>query len=333
MSKPSYNFVDGTFYFFKVFGQRPMSVAWIGLWQILLYAGFSALILYGFWPLFELFLNYGGKGEPSDAEALSAALQGVGFYLIGITGIMISALMLQGAWLRLLTRNEVAGGLPLRFGADELRLLLVNIVIGLLFFAAYAVTVLLYFVVNAGLMAGGDGANVALQALANTVLTIVVVVGWILFLLGLAPAPGLTVRQRGIKIFEGFSAAGGVMGWMFLSYLVLIVVSMIAYVVLSVLQQGFIMVGSAELIGTLMQIEQGADPDDLLNAFLQALQNPLFWVMAGIAIVMQLVFDIFVYGSWHGVGAYVAVRHDGGLPPETPVQVPAESVGQAPDEG
>ncbi|EAP91340.1 hypothetical protein OA2633_04161 [Oceanicaulis sp. HTCC2633] len=333
MSKPSYNFIDATFYFFKVFGARPLSVAWIAVWQIILYAAFAALILYGFWPLIDLVISYGGKGEPSDAEAIQAVMQGVGFYSLGTIGLLITALMMQGAWLRLLTRNEVAGGIPLRFGADELRLLLVNIVMGLLIFAGYIVTVLLYAAVNAGLMASGEGGGVALQALANTLLTIVLVVGWILFALGMAPAPGLTVRQRGVKIFQGFSAAGGVMGWMFLSYLVLILVAIIGYVVLSVIQQGFIMIGGAELIGALIQIEDGSDPEVFMNALMQALQNPLFWVMAGIAIVLQMIFEMFVHGCWHGVGAYVAVRHDGGFPPETPLEAPADSVGQAPSEG
>jgi len=91
--------IDATFYFLKVFGQRPLSVAWIGLWQVLLYAGFGALIVYGFWPLLELALEYGDKGEPSDAEMAQAALQGLGFYMLGILGILISALMIQGAWL------------------------------------------------------------------------------------------------------------------------------------------------------------------------------------------------------------------------------------------
>ena len=333
MSKPSYNFIDATFYFFKVFGQRPLSVAWIALWQILLYAGLGALILLGAWPMIDLLISYAGKGEPSDAEALQALMQGAGYYTLGMIGILIAALMIQGAWLRLLTRNEVAVGIPVRFGADELRLLLVNIVIGLLVMAGYLLTFLLYVGVNMALAAGGEPGGVAVQALANTVLTIIVVVSWILFLLGLAPAPGLTVRQRGIKIFDGFAAAGGVMGWMFLSYLVLVIVGMVAYVVLSVLQQGFIMVGGAELVGVLIEVEEGADPELLLEAFMQALQSPLFWVMAGIALVLQMVFDVFVQGSWQGVGAYVAVRHDGGFPPETPLEGPAESVGQAPTEG
>lgn len=333
MSKPSYNFIDATFYFFKVFGQRPLSVAWLALWQIILYAGFAALIVLGFWPLFELLISYGGKGEPSDAEVMQALLPGLGFYALGVIGIMLAALMIQGAWLRLLTRNEVAGGIPIRLGGDEGRLLLVNIVIGLLVMVGYLLSVLLYVVVNAGLVAAGEPGGVAVQALANTLLTIIVVVGWILFLLGLAPAPGLTVRQRGIKIFDGFAAAGGVMGWMFLSYLVLAICVTIAYVVLSVLQQGVLMIGSAELAGALFQIEEGADPQIFFDAMLGALQNPLFWVMAGIAVVLQLIYDIVVQGSWHGVGAYVAVRHDGGLPPETPLQAPADSVGQAPTEG
>ena len=113
----------------------------------------------------------------------------------------------------------------------------------------------------------------------------------------------------------------------------LILVAIIGYLVLSVIQQGFIMIGGAELIGALIQIEDGSDPEVFMNALMQALQNPLFWVMAGIAIVLQMIFEVFVHGCWHGVGAYVAVRHDGGFPPETPLEAPADSVGQAPSEG
>ncbi|WP_439635064.1 hypothetical protein [Oceanicaulis sp.] len=333
MSKPSYNFIDATFYFLKVFGQRPLSVAWIGLWQVLLYAGFGALMLYGFWPLLEMALEYGGKGDPSDAEMAQAALQGMGFYMLGILGILISALMIQGAWLRLLARDQVVVGLPIRLGADELRLLVVNIVIWLLMMAAGVLTIMLFAVVNAGLTMGGQPGGVAVQALVNTLLTVIVIVGWIIFLLGLAPATSLTVRQRGIKIFDGFAAAQGVMFWMFLSYVVLFFAILMAYVVLSVMQQAFMMIGSSELVGALISFEQTSDPDLMMEALLDALDSPLFWAMAAIVLILQLIFDMFVQGSWQGVGAYVAVRHDGGFAPDTPLEAPAESVGQAPSEG
>ena len=333
MSKPSYNFIDATFYFLKVFGQRPLSVAWIGLWQVILYGGFAALMFYGAWPLIELALSYGGKGEPPDAEIIQAMMQGRGFYSLGGLGLLVAALMIQGAWLRLLARNEIAGGLPIRFGADELRLLVVNIVLWLLMMAACVLTVVLYAVVNAGLTMGGQPGGVAVQALVNTLLTVIVIVGWIIFLLGLAPSPALTVRQRGIKIFDGFAAAQGVMFWMFLSYVVLFFAILLAYVVLSVMQQAFMMIGSSELVGALISFEQTSDPDLIMQAFLDALNSPLFWAMAAIALVLQLIFDIFVQGSWHGIGAYVAVRHDGGFAPDTPLEAPAESVGQAPSEG
>ena len=45
VTRPNYNFVDATFHFFKVFGQRPLSVLWLMLWQTLTYAGLIALIL------------------------------------------------------------------------------------------------------------------------------------------------------------------------------------------------------------------------------------------------------------------------------------------------
>ena len=333
MSKPSYNFIDATFFFFKVFSQRPLGVAWIAVWQILLYVGFGALIVYGFWPLIELGLSYEGKGEPSDAEAIAAMMQGMGFYLIGMVGILLSVLMLQGAWLRLLTRNEVAAGIPIRFGADELRLLLVYIVLGILIILAYIATFILFIALNAGFVAAGEPGGVPVQVLINTVAGIIAAVSWVMFLLGLAPAAGLTVRQRGIKIFDGFAAARGVMGMMVLSYLVLIVVGIVGYVVLSVLQQGFIMVGAADLVGALIQLDGGADPQVIEDAIMRAINTPLFWIMAGIALVLQMIFDVFFHGCWHGVGAYVAVRHDGGFAPDTPLEAPAASVGQAPTEG
>ena len=333
MSKPSYNFIDATFYFLKVFGQRPLSVAWIGLWQVLLYAGFGALMLYGAWPMIELAFDYSDKGGAPDAEVIQAMIQGAGYYSLGGLGVLVAALMLQGAWLRLLTRNEIAGGLPIRFGADELRLLVVNIVIWLFVMVGYLVTALLYIVVNAGFLTGGEPGGVAVQALLNTLLTVVVIVGWIIFALGFAPAPSLTVRQRGIKIFDGFAAAGGVMGWMFLSYVVLGFAIIVAYMVLGVMQQAFLMIGSAELVGALFSYAQSNDPELMLEAFLSVLDSPLFWAMAAIVLILQLIFDIFVQGGWHGIGAYVAVRHDGGFAPDTPLEAPAESVGQAPSEG
>lgn len=332
MSKPSYNFVDGTFYFLKVLGQRPLSVAWVALWQVILYAGFAALMIYGFWPVFELVLEY-GEVEPPEAEVIQALLQGMGFYTLGILGLLIAALMIQGAWLRLLARNEVAAGLPIRFGADELRLLVVNIVIVVLVMAGYLVTILLYTVVNLGFVAGGEPGGVPVQALLNTLLTVIVIVGWIIFALGLAPAPAMTVRQRGIRIFDGFSAAGGVMGWMFLSYVVLFFAVLFGYLILGTLQNAFVLIGSSELVGAFFSFGQTSDPDLLLETLLGAMNSPLFWAMMGIVLVLQLIFDILVQGSWMGVGAYVAVRHDGGLAPDTPLEAPADSVGQAPSEG
>jgi heme/copper-type cytochrome/quinol oxidase subunit 2 len=135
-------------------------------------------------------LSYGGKGEPQRrGNGIQAADAGrMGFYSAGQGwASSIAALMIQGAWLRLLARDQVVAGLPIRFGADELRLLVVNIVLWLLIMAAGVLTIVLYAVVNAGFAMGGEPGGVAVQALVNTLLTVIVIVGWIIFLLGLAP--------------------------------------------------------------------------------------------------------------------------------------------------
>ncbi|WP_440959495.1 hypothetical protein ACFELO_05125 [Oceanicaulis sp. LC35] len=333
MSKPSYNFIDGTFHFFKVFGQRPLSVLWIALWQVVLYGGFASLLIYGAWPVFELLLAYEGKGEPPEAEVLAALMQGAGYLSLGGFGLLVSALMLQGAWLRLLTRNEVAVGIPIRFGADELRLFVVNLAFWFLLGIGQLVTVMLYVSVNAGFVAGGEPGGVAVQALVNTVLTIFVVLGWLLCLLGFAPAPALSVRQRGIKLFDGFAAAHGVMLWMFLSYLVLVLVSLMGYMVVGLLQNGVILIGSADMLGLVTQIEETTDTQVVFDILREVFSDPVFLICLGVVMILQFIYEAIVQVSWHGVGAYVAVRHDGGLPPETPLEAPAASVGQAPSEG
>jgi hypothetical protein len=55
-----------------------------------------------------------------------------------------------------------------------------------------------------------------------------------------------------------------------------------------------------------------------------------FIIAAGIQILLQC----FMEGSWHGVGAYAALRHSGRTGTEDSVETaPAASVGEAPSEG
>lgn len=333
MSRPAYNFVDATFHSFQVLGRRPLSVAWIALWQLIAYAGCTALILKGVWPLVSLLFGEAAvMREPSEAEVLAALMSGLGWIALGTVLILLFALMAQAAWLRLLTRNEVAPGIPFRFGGDEARLLLVNLGLLLALMVGQGVTIGAFVAINAGLAAGDVGALGL--ALLNTVLVLVAVVLWITVMLGFAAAPAVTVRQRTIGLFAGFAASDGIRGKMVLSYLVLLALWIGGYIIVATLQQIVLLFGAADLMPALMALDEAGDDAEAVLAVLgEVFSGQAIWIVIGVILVIDTLFQIACQAVWAGVGAYVAIRHDGGLAPDAPLEAPTASVGDAPSEG
>ena len=339
MDKPGYNFVDATFAFFQAIGRRPGAVLWIALWHLVLYAALTAAILALAIPFVTVVASEAAQGgEPDVAELLRALSGFIGAYLLAMLGFLLTALMVQGAWLRLLARDEVAKVIPVRFGADELRLLVVNAAFIAFNLLGWGAVFLVFALVNAGLIAavssGGEpGAGAVIGAgLINVLLGLAVGVAALILMLRFAAAPALSIRLKALKLFDSFAATKGVAAWMFLSYVVLVGVYLIGATVMAVIQQIIVLIAAADLVPTLAALENTEDPEVVLQVLGQALLQPGVLIAFGLVIVLQMVLQIVFEGSWHGVGAYVARREAGDYPGDA-VETPSASVGERPGEG
>lgn len=342
-TETKYDFTSAAFWFFKCVGRNPGGAFSIALWQIIVYAVIIGVLLVVGLPAIQSILELVAvNDDPDPNEIFAAAGTLLALSPVIVIGSLLVALMAQGAWLRLMTRNEVAGGIPFRLGADEGRLLLVNLCLTAFVIAAYIVGALFFTVIVAvtmGINAAADGAVWA--ALVNGLIWFVAVVGFavaaIIICVKLAAGPALTVRQRGFRLFHSFAATKGIVGWLVLTYIVLLIIGLVGSMVLSMVQQvaamGGMMGAFGPLFGDLMNGNE-LEPEQVREVLSQALTSPAVLIALCVMILAQIIFQIAFEGLWHGVGAYVAVRHDGGDGPvETDLSAPAESVGTAPSEG
>ena len=342
MSRPNYDFAGATFFFFKAFARRPMGVLWIALLQIALYTALTIWAFAMFWPVMQIVFDAAMQGaEPDEAAILEAV--GAGFVQIPLLLFLslVAVVMVQGAWLRLMTRDEIAAGLPFRFGFDELRLIGVNLCFIVLIWIGQA----LAFVLIAGVGAAGVGAaaasdNTVAVALGGGLVTFIAVMALIIaaivLALRFAAAPALSIAQKRFRLFGAFAASKDVWGWMLLSYIVLIFIWIAGAVAVSIVQQivAFAMIGSA--MGEFAALGQMSDPapEQVFEVLRAIAASPGFMAGAVVSLILWLAFQITFDGLWHGVGAYAAVRHTGGeaVQPEA-LSAPAGSVGDAPREG
>lgn len=351
MTGKAFDIGECIFYFFKRFGENPIGVVWIAVCQALVVGALAALAVSLLGPaymsLFELAMQ-DASGSLSEAEIEQEVLAMMGPFLasiplIGLLGI-VSALMFQGAWLRLLTRGEVAPVIPFRFGGDELRLLGVNllyIVVGIAAYIGIVIAAVVVGLVAAGVFAGSDGSMAGgmvtglIAFLGVLAVSIIVLV----FCIRLASAPGLTMVDRKVRFFESWTASKGVFWHLALSYLVVAGLILVLTTVLGTLIQLVFLGALMPLVMEFAQMaEGGADlmPEEVFATLQATLGNPgvVVGLVTGLVLgyAMQIVFE----GMWHGVGAYNAVRYRAGGDIEetdSPTLTADHPAGASPTEG
>ncbi len=342
-TEPKYDFTTATFWFFRCIGRNPGGAFSIALWQLLAYAVLFGLVVWLGFPAMLAVMELAATTDDPSPDQIFGAIGSLLVLMpfIAIFGILVS-LMAQGAWMRLLTRNEVAGGIPFRIGADEGRLLLVNICFILLAIAGYAVVfaaIALVVALTMGVNAAAEGAVWAglLNGLIWFVAVVALVAAAIIIMVRFAAAPALSVRQRGFRLFHSFAATKGITGWMVLTYLVLILIILAGSMAVSIIQQIAVLGGAMGAFMPLFNdLQAGVEPEPeaVMQLLRDAMGNPGVLIALGVIALAQLLFQILIDGLWHGVGAYAAVRHDGGLgETEIDISAPAGSVGTAPSEG
>ncbi len=326
MSRPRYDIINATFYFFKVFRRRPLGVIWIGFWQILVNFAFWGLLLFS-----DFYLRFIGE---------FAAV------CILYIGSSVLFLMMQGAWLRLLVRDEIAPIIPLRLGSDELKLLGINLSlitilsIPLILFLAYSIL----FFSNHELISYlyKDNFNIIIYITAPIIfITISSLIPHFLIFLNINPIIILllgaitiilnfviiNINNFGmdpIVFYDEVTVITGVTICGALFSIILIFLGLSATSAFSVRQKGPRVFAS-------FAVTRGMRGKMFLSYLLVlVLMSLASWLVGAISLfILSLWFGLasllspLWVGLWHGVGAYVAIRYDSDLEVKTLALPPA----------
>jgi hypothetical protein len=350
----SFDIGTAIFFFFKRFGEKPAAALWIMLWQVVLVGGLGFAALYFIAPAYieilELAFSEAStmSGGLEDSEAAMRVFEIIGpiiplLALITPVSIII-VLMFQGAWLRFLTRGHVAAGVPFRFGADEFRLLGVNILyfaVGIAAYIGFIILAVIFGLVIAGVVTAGDGSvgsGLAGGALAFIgVLAVMAIV--IAFVVRLATAPALTVLDKRLRFFESWDATSHVFWNMLLSYVAVAFLILVIMMIFGSLIDLIFLGALWPLIEQFIELSQSnhnVSPAEVFATLRDTLSQPGTMITMAIGGMLAYLMRIIVEGMWHGVGAYNAVRHRGeGELEETdaPVLTADHPVGASPSEG
>ncbi|HET9161407.1 MAG TPA: hypothetical protein VFN88_12420 [Caulobacteraceae bacterium] len=161
-------------------------------------------------------------GTPPDAQAaLAAVSKMMGGLIMMIPFYLVLGAITTTAANRAVLHPEQSGFGYLRLGSDELRMIVVLLVIGIILFVVYMIGALIA-VVAATAIGGASGNAANPQALTPmislAILPVLIIVG--LIALKFCAAPAQTLDTRSINIFGSWSVTKGRFGPIFLVYLI-----------------------------------------------------------------------------------------------------------------
>ena len=351
MAKQDFDITRGIFWFFIRFGEKPGGAIWLIFVQALCALGLLALSVMVMGPAYINLIQLAesdAAGALSEAETVRLVFDTLlpflsyGFLIIPI-GILF-AVMFQAAWLRFLTKGEIKPVIPLRLGADEIRLIGVNLLYIVIAFVAYfgLAAVLGVFGFGAAVMfhGGGSHADFGLEAGVLIVLGVLgILVGATILAIRLATAPALTVLDGRLRFFESWEATNGVFWHMLLTYVVVWALLAIGGSILSGIVQLAVLAAFLPTIIEFVDIaEQGqhVDPDVALATLQAWISEPLTIVSLLIGFGVLYVVQVLFEAVWHSVGAYNAVRARSGGEGEAadvPTLAADHPMGASPTEG
>lgn len=198
---------------FGVLGKRPVSVVVWGLLQLLL----AIAVIAAMQPFFAEFANLPPQGREPDPQVLAnimgamAPIQGLGLLSLVI------GIVLWTAALRSVVRPDESSFAYLRIGMDELRMVGVTLIVGIIFYVALVIGVVA--LVAACLAIDNAGSRPG-AVIAGIVGGIVLFCLMLVFGIRMSLAGPLTVYRRKIIIGEAWRLGAGHFWSMFIGYFV-----------------------------------------------------------------------------------------------------------------
>lgn len=247
----------------------------------------------------------GRRSDPAAvAEMMSSMWAMMGSMFILAIFAWLVMISIETAMHKNLFRGTDHGAFPLRFGKDELRVLLAQLVIFIVVMFVYiaGIFLLTFVFVGAGTLAQSSGALSVIVAIAALIGLIAFLVLLIRLMIGWAPAAAMSVRDDKQRIFEGWGITRGRSWPLFGTYLVTFLIGYIAlYAILMI--GGVVAFGNMDFLSLMMSTSD--DPVALMTEMTEAIQRPRVMLPLVIFTIIYAFATILWYVHVWGIGAYM----------------------------
>lgn len=271
----------------------------LGAIYVVYYLAVSALMIWGIWPLIELFMELGPDEEPE----LSVMLPILGRYgfvlLLAIAISLIVWSVVEAALLRWLFGR----GLRIQLGPVELRLML----IGVFFAIALPIAV---WAAPAALGIAADAMGAVAIGILCALAAVAAIPIWIMLAVRFAPAGALTVYDERLHLFSAWAVSRGRFWPVVGAFVIAVLVYVGASIVVGVLQQILFMIGGVSALMPMYPAMNGAEPPDPA-VIMEALTSPVMIAMIVICGIIAAAVAFLFQAMLAGVNAYGVKRLHG----------------------
>lgn len=221
---------EAAFEGFRIVRRHPLAILFWGLAYVVFFIAFFALVggqLAGVIAQAEAL--QGGEPDVSDLQALGQSY----FTILGLgapLGLLLSAVLSAGVARAVLNPSQKAFGY-LRLGADELRVLAVNLILSIALGLGFFVLAMIVGVAAGVVAQGNQGAGVLVGVLLGLAFAVLAI--WIAVRLSLAVP--LTMAEKRIAPFASFAVTKGhfwpLLGMAVIAFIMSILVSLLGSVI------------------------------------------------------------------------------------------------------
>jgi hypothetical protein len=280
-------------------------IAWGTALLLCVYAIFGRSFMSAYGEFIKASLQLQNSGEQADPEEALALFELMGnLFPSAVVVMVLSGLVLTSMETALHKngfRGVDKGAMPLRFGIDELRVLLAKIVVWIVMVVIYSLGI---FVLVAVLgffgKAFGSGAGVLIGVFVSFIAFLVLLIR---SAMGLAPAAAMSVRDNRIRLFEGWGAVKGRAWPVFGTYFIVFFIGYFAsYLIMGIGM--YISFGNIDFLTVMTE-----SPDDIDAVFVQmgeAISQPKTYIPLVIFTIIYAAMMLIWYVHIYGVAHYVA---------------------------
>ncbi len=301
----TFSFDNAAFHMFRTEGPGGFIWKYLIAYGLVIFV-FAAISMLMMGPLFSAYGEMmaaavnGASEQEMDTIIMDALLANVGQLALGYIASLIFGVVFWAAFEAAIQRRYVRDeGFGLRFGGDELRLIVVGLIwiamlIGGMIVSQLAIMGLILPVVSIA------SENPMLIGLWGFVVVLAVMVLWLVMLIRLSAASALTIRDRKIHFFASWSVTKGRFWPMLGAYLILLLI--LGTVVTVIYMLGFGVIVAAMIPA--FEASGGAEPDP--EALIAMFTSPAVIVGLVIWYCVLLLFQGFSGYAWAGVAALAA---------------------------